>query len=148
MTSVTTVEEWVFGLVSGLGASSAPFRWDSKSVLLSLIPLIQIGFYIIVILLAAALVLNIIAPETRPSPYRKSVTEVYDWNDNFITHRMAKGEIKLHISAEGPKYWFREIWAGINLTTRIMCQVRFTVLAFYLGWIYAQIVLVIAVSTH
>lgn len=62
------------------------------------------GFYIMVILLAAVLVLNITAPETRRSPHRKSVTEVYDRNDNFITRRVAKGEIKLHISTEGPKY--------------------------------------------
>ena len=117
-------------------------------MLVSLIPLIQIGFYIIVILLAAALVLNIIAPESRRSPYRKSVTEVYDRNDNFVTRRVAKGEIKLQISTEGPKYWFEEMRAGIKLTTRMMCQVGFAVLAFYLGWIYAQIVLVIAVSTH
>ena len=136
------VEEWIFGLVSGLGASSAPFLWDSKSVLVSLVPLIQIGFYIIVILLAAALVLNIIAPETRHSPYRRSVTEVCDRNDNFITRRVAKGEIKLHISTERPKYWFEEMWTGIKLMVKTMCQVGFAVLAFYLGWIYAQIVLV------
>ena len=61
---------------------------------------------------------------------------------------MAKGEIKLHISTEGPKYWFEEMWPGIKLTTGIMRQVGFAVLIFYLGWIYAQIVLVIVVSTH
>ncbi|KAF2736542.1 hypothetical protein EJ04DRAFT_462922 [Polyplosphaeria fusca] len=101
------------------------------------------GFYITVILLAAALVLNVLGPETRRAPYRRSVTEVYDRDENFITRRVARGEIKLHISTEGPKYWFEEVWAGIKLSTMMMCQVGFAVLAFYLGWIYAQIVLVI-----
>ena len=100
------------------------------------------------ILLAAALVLNITAPETRRSPHRKSVTEVYDRNDNFITRKVAKGEIKPHISTEGPEYWFGEMWAGIEITTRITCQVGFAVLGFYLGWNCAQTMPVIAVSIH
>ncbi|KAF2476095.1 uncharacterized protein BDR25DRAFT_379784 [Lindgomyces ingoldianus] len=101
------------------------------------------GFYITVMMLAGALCLNIIVPETRRSAYRKSVTEVYDRDEQFITRRVARGEIKLHLSTEGPKYWFEEVWAGMKLTTMMMCQAGFSVLAFYLGWIYAQIVLVI-----
>ncbi|KAF2107542.1 hypothetical protein BDV96DRAFT_469922, partial [Lophiotrema nucula] len=101
------------------------------------------GFYITVIILASALVLNVLAPETRRSAYRKSVTEVYDRDENFITRRVARGEIKLHISAEGPQYWFEEVLAGVKLTFMMMCQTGFAVLALYLGWIYAQIVLVI-----
>lgn len=101
------------------------------------------GFYITVIILAMALVLNIIAPETRRAQYRKSVTEVYDRNENYITRRISRGEVKLHISTEGPMYWFEEVWAGMKLTTMMICQPGFLVLALYLGWIYAQIVLVI-----
>lgn len=101
------------------------------------------GFYIVIMILAAALVLNVIAPETRRSAYRRSVTEVYDRDENYITRRVARGEIKLHISTEGPKYWFEEMWAGMKLLVMMMCQPGFLVLAFYLGWIYAQIVLVI-----
>jgi MFS family permease len=101
------------------------------------------GFYICIKILALALVLNVIAPETRRSAYRRSVTEVYDRDENYITRRVARGEIKLHISSEGPKYWFEEVWAGIKLSTMMLCQPGFLVLAFYLAWIYAEIVLVI-----
>ncbi|ORY14142.1 hypothetical protein BCR34DRAFT_510124 [Clohesyomyces aquaticus] len=101
------------------------------------------GFYITVFILIAALLLNILAPETRRSAYRRSVTEVYDRDEQFITRRVARGEVKLHLSTEGPKYWFEEVWAGMKLTTMMVCQTGFSVLALYLGWIYAQIVLVI-----
>ncbi|KAH7086429.1 hypothetical protein FB567DRAFT_603441 [Paraphoma chrysanthemicola] len=101
------------------------------------------GFYVVVIILAFALVLNIMAPETRRAAYRKSVTEVYDRDENYITRRVSRGECKLHISTEGPKYWFEEVWAGLKLVLMMMCQPGFFVLSFYLAWIYAQIVLVI-----
>jgi MFS family permease len=101
------------------------------------------GFYIVIIILAAALILNVMAPETRRSAYRRSVTEVYDRDENYITRRVARGEIKLHISTVGPLYWFEEVWAGLKLTMMMLCQPGFLVLSLYLGWIYAQIVLVI-----
>lgn len=101
------------------------------------------GFYIVVIILASALFLNVLTPETRRSTYRKSVTEVYNRDENFITRRVSRGEVKLHMCTEGPKYWFEEMWAAMRLTVMMMCQAGFSVLAFYLGWIYAQIVLVI-----
>ncbi|KAH7394423.1 hypothetical protein BKA66DRAFT_456308 [Pyrenochaeta sp. MPI-SDFR-AT-0127] len=101
------------------------------------------GFYIVVIILAAALVLNILAPETRRAPYRKSITEVYDRDENYITRRVSRGEVKLHVSTEGPKYWFEEVWAGMKLMVMMLCQPGFLVLSLYLGWIYAEIVLVI-----
>ncbi|KAF2196713.1 hypothetical protein GQ43DRAFT_242571 [Delitschia confertaspora ATCC 74209] len=101
------------------------------------------GFYIVVILLMVALLLNISAPETRRSAYRRSVTEVYDRDENFIMRRVARGEIKLHMKTKGPRYWFEEVGAGIKLSIMMMCQAGFAVLAVYLAWIYAQIVLVI-----
>lgn len=101
------------------------------------------GFYVVILILAAALILNIMASETRRAPHRKSVTEVYDRDENFITRRVSRGECKLHISTEGPKYWFEEVWAGMKLSVMMMCQPGFFVLSFYLGWIYAQINLVI-----
>ena len=101
------------------------------------------GFYIIVMILALALVLNIVSSETRRAPYRKSVTEVYDREENYITRRVSRGEVKLHIETEGPQYWFEEVWAGIKLMTMMVCQPGFLVLALYLAWIYAQVVLVI-----
>ncbi len=101
------------------------------------------GFYIVIMILAAALILNIIVPETRRAPYRKSVTEVYDRDENYITRRVSRGEVKLHISTEGPKYWFEEVGAGLKLMTMMIYQPGFLILSLYLGWIYAQIVLVI-----
>ncbi|KAJ9668327.1 hypothetical protein H2201_001375 [Coniosporium apollinis] len=100
------------------------------------------GFYIIMILMASVLCLNIIAPETRRSPYRRSFTEVVDAEDTV--HRMvARGEVKLHISTQPPKYWFDEVFAGIRLNFRMMFQPGFFILALYVGWIYAMFVLVI-----
>lgn len=101
------------------------------------------GFYVVVIILAAALVLNIMAPETRRAPHRKAVTEVYDRDENYITRRVERGEVKLHISTQGPAYWFEEVGAGIRLMGLMCSQPGFLILAFYLAWIYAQIVLVI-----
>jgi hypothetical protein len=101
------------------------------------------GFYVIIFILVGALFLNIIAPETRRKASRKSVTEVYDRDENFITRRVVRGECKLHLSTEGPVYWFEEVWAGMKLMVMMMCQAGFFVLSFYLGWIYAQITLVI-----
>jgi hypothetical protein len=101
------------------------------------------GFYIVVLIIILAMMLNICTPETRRAPYRKSVTEVYDRDENYITRRVSRGEVKLHISTEGPKYWFEEVWAGIKLMVMMLCQPGFLVLSLYLGWIYAQVVLVI-----
>lgn len=101
------------------------------------------GFYVVIFFLVAALILNIAASETRHAPYRKTVTEVYDRDENFITRRVSRGECKLHISTEGPQYWFEEVWAGMKLSVMMMCQPGFFILSFYLGWIYAQINLVI-----
>jgi MFS family permease len=101
------------------------------------------GFYIVVLIIIGAMLLNILAPETRRAPYRKSVTEVYDRDENYITRRVSRGEVKLHIATEGPKYWFEEVWAGIKLQFMMLLQPGFFILCLYLGWIYAQIVLVI-----
>lgn len=101
------------------------------------------GFYVVVIILAMALVLNIMSSETRRAPYRRSVTEVYDREENYITRRVSRGEVKLHIETEGPQYWFEEVGAGIKLMFMMLCQPGLLVLALYLAWIYAQVVLVI-----
>jgi hypothetical protein len=103
----------------------------------------QWGFYVVILILLLALILNIIASETRRAQFRQSVTDVYDKDENYITRRISRGEVKLHISTEGPKYWFQEVWAGIKLMTMMLLQPGFFVLALYLGWIYAQVVLVI-----
>jgi hypothetical protein len=104
------------------------------------------GSWITIALLAFFLLVNVVAPETRKSPYRRSVHQFVDANDpDRIRRRIARGEVKLHISNDGPKWWFEEVWAGIILTKRMVFQPGFFVLMVYLGWIQAQLTLVILV---
>ena len=103
------------------------------------------GFYIVVILLAFFLVVNVIAPETRKAAYRRSVAQYVD-DEEKLKRRVARGEVKLHISNDGPKWWFEEVWAGVILTKRMLSQPGFLVLAVYLAWMYAQVTLAILVS--
>ena len=103
------------------------------------------GFYIIVIIIAVFMLMNVIAPETRRAPYRRSVLKYLDKNEK-IQRRVARGEVKLHISQDGPKYWWEEVSAGVQLMGSMMLQPGFFVLALYLAWIYALVVLVTLVS--
>jgi hypothetical protein len=103
------------------------------------------GFYIIVILLAFFLLVNVVAPETRRAPYRRSIAQYFD-GDEKLKRRVARGEVKLHISNDGPKWWFDEVWAGVVLTKRMVFQFGFFVTMVYLAWMYAQVTLVILVS--
>lgn len=104
------------------------------------------GFWIIIILLAFFLLVNVIAPETRRDEHRRSVHQFFDQMDlDRIKRRVARGEVKLHISHSGPKWWFEEVWAGIILTKRMILQPGFFVLMVYLGWIQAMLTLVILV---
>jgi hypothetical protein len=101
------------------------------------------GFYIVIILLAFFLFVNVVAPETRPSPYRRSLIHFFDLSGSTIKRRLARGEVKLHISNTGPKWWLEEVNAGVVLTCRMLCQPGFFLMTLYLAWIYAQVVLVI-----
>ena len=102
------------------------------------------GFWITIILTAAVLVLNVLAPETRRSAYRRSMAEVR--NGGEVSRRIARGEIKMHLDATGPIYWWEEVTAGQRLCLRMLKQPGFAILSLYLGWIYGQIVIVIVVS--
>lgn len=105
------------------------------------------GFYIIVMLLAVFMLINVITPETRRAPYRRSIAHFFDETEpEKLKRRVARGEVKLHISNSGPKWWFEEVWAGIVLTKRMITQPGFFVLMLYIGWIYAQVTLAILVS--
>ena len=105
------------------------------------------GFYVVIILLAVAMLLNVMAPETRRATHRTSITEMHTEDANYTERRVVRGEVKLHLETRGPEYWFEEVWAGIKLSSMMMCQAGFGVVAFYLAWMYAQIVLVIVVRT-
>ena len=104
------------------------------------------GFWILIILNAAVLLLNIITPEVRRSAYRRSMAEVRSGGD--VSRRVARGEIKMHIDSTGPKYFWEELIAGYILFFRMLIQPGFALLALYQGWIYGQVVLTISVSYH
>lgn len=103
------------------------------------------GFYITVILLAFFLLLNVIAPETRRNAHRRSILQYFD-HEEKLKRRVARGEVKLHISQDGPKWWWEEVGAGVKLMWRMLLQPGLFVLVTYLGWIYAEVVLVTLVS--
>ncbi|KAF2211689.1 hypothetical protein CERZMDRAFT_98119 [Cercospora zeae-maydis SCOH1-5] len=102
------------------------------------------GFWISIMLLSFFLLVNMIAPETRKDEHRRSLFQFFeDKEARRLKHRIARGEVKLHLSNDGPKYWYEEVWAGIILTKRMVLQPGFFVLMLYLGWIQAQLTLVI-----
>lgn len=72
------------------------------------------GFYIVVILLASFMLVNVVAPEPRRAPYRRSILKYLD-QDEQVRRRVGRGEVKLHISQDGPKYWWEEVYAGLKL---------------------------------
>ncbi|KAI9817192.1 MAG: hypothetical protein M1827_001304 [Pycnora praestabilis] len=98
------------------------------------------GFWIVVILIAAVLFLNVITPEVRRSPYRRSVAKIRSGTD--ISRRAARGEVKMHLEATSPKWWWEEVGAGLTLCNRMLMQRGFIVLSLYLAWIYGQVVMV------
>lgn len=102
------------------------------------------GFWILIILNAAVLVLNILTPEVRRSAYRRSMAEVRSGGE--VSRRVARGEIKMHLQSTGPVWWWEEVWWGHVLAIRMLKQPGFAILSLYLGWIYGQVVLVIVVS--
>lgn len=102
------------------------------------------GFWIVVIIAAFVLLLNVIAPEVRRSPHRRSVAQVI--RDAEVSRRVARGEVMLHLKQTGPIWWHEEVWAGILLSCRMLKQAGFNVLVLYVGWIYGQMVMIIVVS--
>jgi hypothetical protein len=99
------------------------------------------GFWLAIISTAFVLLLNVIAPEVRRSPYRRSMAEIQ--TGTTISRRIARGEIMMHIYSTGPKNWWEEVIAGSILCFRMLTQPGFVVLSVYLGWIYGQIVMII-----
>ncbi|KAL8944120.1 MAG: hypothetical protein Q9211_000711 [Gyalolechia sp. 1 TL-2023] len=99
------------------------------------------GFWITIILTAVVLVLNVLVPEVRRSPYRRSVAEVRTPTE--LSRRVARGEIKMHLYSTGPKWWVEEVVAGSVLCVRMLKQPGFLVLSVYIGWIYGQVVMII-----
>ena len=99
------------------------------------------GFWITILLTLAVLLLNVVTPEVRRSPYRRSMAEVHMGAD--VSRRIAKGEVMMHLHSTGPKYWWEEAMAGCVLCMRLLMQPGFVVLSLYLSWIYGQVVMII-----
>jgi MFS family permease len=105
------------------------------------------GFYIVFILLAFFLLINVVAPETRRAPYRRSISQfVNDEEPEKLKRRVARGEVKLHVFNNGPKWWYEEVWAGIILMKRLAFQPGFFILMWYLAWVEAELNLILLVS--
>ncbi|KAK0650853.1 hypothetical protein DIS24_g6425 [Lasiodiplodia hormozganensis] len=94
-------------------------------------------------MIACVLLLNVVAPETRRARFRRSAIDLIDPNSEYVYQRIVRGEIKLHVSPEGPDWWGQEVAAGIWLSIRMYFQLGFSILAMYIAWIYAQFVLII-----
>ncbi|KAK1831574.1 major facilitator superfamily domain-containing protein [Podospora conica] len=99
------------------------------------------GFYTSIVIVALVLLLNVICPEVRRSPFRRSVAEVKSGDQ--ISRRVARGEVKMHRVKDGPTWWWEEVYHGVLLSLEMLRQPGFAVVALYTGWIYAQIVLII-----
>ncbi|KAJ4157371.1 hypothetical protein NW754_009017 [Fusarium falciforme] len=99
------------------------------------------GFYVSIMFIAVVLLLNVACPEVRRSPYRRSIAEVRTGED--VSRRLARGEIMMHRVKTGPKWWGEEVYHGIRLSIEMLRQPGFAVMAIYVAWIYAQVVLVI-----
>jgi MFS family permease len=99
------------------------------------------GFYVSIIIIAVAMLLNVLSPEVRRAPFRRSITEVRKGTE--VSRRVARGEIMMHRVKTGPKWWGQEVYHGVCLSLEMLKQPGFAITALYLGWIYCQFVLVI-----
>jgi MFS family permease len=104
------------------------------------------GFYISIVIIAFVMLLNVVVPETRRAAYRRSVAEVAN-ADGKVSRRLGRGEVKMHMVHTGPKWWGEEFHYGVTLTVKMLRQPGFMVMAFYVAWIYGQMVLTILVRT-
>ncbi|VCU40171.1 Bgt-4866 [Blumeria graminis f. sp. tritici] len=99
------------------------------------------GLYISIVIIAFVMLLNVVCPEVRRSAFRKSIAEVV--TKNVLSHRLARGEVKMHMVKSGPKWWGEELYYGIILSKKMLQQPGFLVLSLYVAWIYGQQVLII-----
>ena len=66
-------------------------------------------------------------------------------NGEAVSRRLARGEVKMHMVQTGPKWWGEEFHYGYMLSLKMLSQPGFLVIAVYVAWMYAQIVLIIIV---
>lgn len=99
------------------------------------------GFWIMILASFMVIVLNVFAPETRRSAFRRSVAEAN--TPDGTSRRVGRGEIKMHMYSTGPVHWWQEVTAGISLNIRMLSQPGFLILSLYQGWMYGQVVITI-----
>jgi len=97
-----------------------------------------------IIILMVVLMLNIIAPEVRRSAFRRTIKEIMGDHGGFS--RIGRGEVKMHLTGNGPYWWGEEVKAGLQLSSKMIRQPGFFLLALYSAWVYAQFTLVLMVS--
>lgn len=131
---------WTWSFIGSIG-----FGFFIGAVIISRLD-VDWGFWVTIILTAFVLVLNVLVPEVRRSPYRRSFAEVRTPTE--LTRRVARGEVMMHLYSTGPKWWVEEVIAGSVLCLRMLKQPGFIVLSTYIGWIYGQIVMLILVGAH
>jgi MFS family permease len=102
------------------------------------------GFYISITIIAFVMLLNVLVPEVRRSAYRRSVAEVV--TQDAVSRRLGRGEVKMHMVHTGPRWWGEEFHYGVILSSNMIRQPGFMVMALYVAWIYGQQVLIIMVS--
>ncbi|OAP64226.1 hypothetical protein AYL99_00198 [Fonsecaea erecta] len=99
------------------------------------------GFWISLLLLLAVILLNLIAPEVRRSAFRRTIAEIIGEAGSFS--RVARGEVKLHLTGNGPYWWGEEVMAALRLSWRMAKQPGLLVLSIYAAWVYAQFTMVL-----
>ncbi|KAK5451993.1 hypothetical protein LTS15_007716 [Exophiala xenobiotica] len=99
------------------------------------------GFWVSLTLLMGVLLLNVIAPEVRRSAFRRTIAEIIGEGGSFS--RVARGEVKLHLTGNGPYWWGEEVKAGLQLSWKMVKQPGFLILSIYAAWAYAQFTLIL-----
>jgi hypothetical protein len=102
------------------------------------------GFYVVVIIAVIVLFLNILAPEVRRSPHRRSLAEVR--TGQTISRRIARGEVTMHLKSTGPLWWWEEVFSGLQLTCNMLMQPGFLVMCLYWAWLYGNVAMISVVS--
>lgn len=104
------------------------------------------GFWVSLVLLMGVLLLNIVAPEVRRSAFRRTIAEMIGEGGSYS--RVARGEVKLHLTGNGPYWWGEEVKAGLQLSWKMIKQPGFLVLSIYTAWVYAQFTLILMVRSR
>ena len=102
------------------------------------------GFWVTLLILMVVILLNVIAPEVRRSAFRRTIQDIVGYEGRLS--RVGRGEIKMHLTGNGPYWWGEEVKAGLQLSWKMIIQPGFLVLSIHSAWVYSQFTLVLMVS--